>query len=912
MGFDNPWALAGLLMALLIWRWMGVRWTPGSLPRTGAPVSLQLKFLAGLRTIMVVVAVLALAGMSLQWPTRNRRIIMLFDVSESIAGHQVDQSRKAAIGLLDKLRPDDTVGILAFAGSTRLISRMTSPDEAKALLESSDLTTDQTGATNLHAALRAAAELFKEPRGNRSIILFSDGRITSGIEDSGALKEAANTPVFAVPIGVPNVDLTTMDLALPEGLRAGETGAVHWTAWSITQRQVDVRLKTGDKMLVGRRIELQNGMGRYSLAMPPMAPGVYPIAFEVVDPLTGRNLPSAASGGVLAVDGHAKVLVVSDPRNPSLLTRVLRIQEFSIVEESPEHLPEMPGGLSPYAAVVFDNISARRLTERQIAELQDYVISGGGFLVVGGDTSLGRGEYFQTTLEEILPVHTDTRQRLRFSRSSILFVIDTSGSMSEPINGIPKQLAAMKGILAAVDELNPKDEVGILAFSDAPSWVLPFTPVAERETIEKAIGNMERGGGTDMAAALEEATRGFSGRGPFRRHVVLISDGIADTADLKKFSEQLKAMGATITTIGVGDEVNEPLLKSVAQWGEGGYYRAEFEEIPQVLVKETAKLTRVLVQEGNFQPKFTGDEAAVMGLDYLPPPIKGYLVTKPKAMASVPMTVGNGDPLFASWRYGSGRVAVFASDSGRRWLSSWLTEPIYNQFWGNVVRSIQRNQPDEGLRLEAKAEGDFGRIIVEATNTDGRLRQGLTLIGRLRDGSGKSFYLEEKLPGRYEAKVALAGKGYHLFEVRGLPAGNWKSGGIWVPASQELMTTGPDMVSLLGLVTDDGIMTMETLRPPPPAWAWERIPLRAHLLMAVVLIFLFELGLRSLTLGQMKGIREAINEWRKKVVQQMEAVRRHREQERFVSNRNDDSAARRYLAERMKRRSREQEDRMEQ
>lgn len=907
MGFANPWALIGLLLILLIGRWAGWRWPKRSSETiTEAPPNRRLRLLTWLRGTVVVLLVFAWADFSVDVPTKNRRMVMLFDVSDSIARNQVERSRKAALGLLEQLNPHDRIALLAFAGRTRLVSTLTGPNEAKAILESADLTVEPSNTTNIDSALQAGGEVLKEPQGNRSIILFTDGRNTTGIEDLGKVKNTV-APIYPVPIGRSNSDVVTEELVLPQGLRAGETGNIHWMPWSNRARKVTLFLKSQGKVLAQQNVNLPMNDSHHSITVPPLEPGIYPITFEVQDTITGELLPSAASGGVLPVEGPAKILVVSDNKTVSPLTQVLTTQGFAVIGEQPQRLPETPGGLSLFSGVVFDNVSANSLTEKQLLELQDYVAGGGGFFVVGGDASLGRGDYFQTVLEEMLPVNTDARQRLRFSRANVLFIIDRSGSMGETIGDVPKQLAAMKGVITAIDGLNPQDEVAILAFSSRPSWVIPFTPVAERKKIEKAIENMERGGGTEMSTALEEATRGFAGRGPVRRHVVLLSDGITDFSKLKSLCEQLKTMGAVITTIGIGDDVNERLLKSVARWGGGNYYRSDLDSVPQVMVKETARVTRELIQEGLFQPKVANNNAALAGFESWPA-LKGYLVTKPKPMASVLLSVGKDDPLLAMWRYGSGRVAVFTSDSGKRWLNPWVGGPDYNRFWGQIVRTVHRNQPDDGLRIQSFALGDRVSIIVEAMDPGGRLRLGRTLQGRLRDGSGKTFFLEETAPGRYEAEIPFKKRGYHLFEVRELPTGNWKTGGIWRSSGQEMVTTGPDMTSIANLATSSRIMRINSLQPPPPAWAWERVPLRTYLLFLVTLVFVFELGVRSLTLGQMQGVREAFTGWRSRLITQIEAARRRKEPQLSDTARSDDAAARRYLAEQMKKRLRGSED----
>ena len=680
--------------------------------------------------------------------------------------------------------------MVAFAGRVRVLTAPVAPDEAAALLESAELQADQPGRSDLRAALRAGADLLAGQRGNRYLLLFSDGRPTTG----GAVT-AAGLPVYVVPVGSPGADLVTQALTLPEAARAGERVALKWEIHAGKAQVVKATASVDGSVTQRRLLSIPAGPSVVPWVVPAPEPGVHRVEIAATDE-QGRPLPLAAAGGLLTVSGPARVLIVRGGAGGSAISAALATQGFEARERRASVLPEASNAFSGYTAVVLDNVPAYDLSESQQEALGSFVADGGGLLVVGGDTSLGRGEYFSSKIEGLLPVQTDSRQRLFFTRAHVLFIIDHSGSMSEMVGETSKQMAAMRGVVAAARELNPQDEVGVLGFSEQPTWVLPFTPVTRQAEIRKALSGIGQGGGTDMATALREAARGFSDRGPARRHVVVLSDGLTLKDDFAEICRRLKAMGATITTIAVGNEINERLLREIAGWGGGRYYRAELDQIPRVILRETIRVSRDLIQEGRFAPVVRTPADLLDGLDRGTPPILGYLVTKAKKPATVYLEIGKSDPLLAVWRYGSGRVAVFTSDSGRRWLAPWSGSPAYNRLWSQVLRTVERGPMDAGLAVRVHAAAGMAKVVVEATGPDRRLRSGLDLVGRQGAGSGPAFRLRETAPGRYEAEVLLAKIGPQEFMVREGQGNTWAMGWVWNPPGAEAKGPGPDLALL--------------------------------------------------------------------------------------------------------------------
>jgi Ca-activated chloride channel family protein len=878
---------------------------PEKLPAKGSSI---LRRLTILRMVAVIAVVLALAGTSILVPTHNRQLVIIMDISASISQTQIEKSRTTALRIIQKLTPADRVAIVTFATQPNVLIPLTAASDAALVLESATLSVDHPEQSNLQAALRIGAELLNKSRGNRAILLFSDGRSTNGGFFSDALAQVGirSIPVYTVPVGQPWSGLVARGLELPEIIHPHENIQLLWKVETNRRQDILVSLKCDDQTVKQGKMIIQPGQTSIPLTLTAPAAGIHRVEVEAAT-VSGEYVAQSRWEGLFQVNGPSQVLIISGNLSNSALSSALRTQGMQVTEQSINNLPDSMEWLSSYSAVILDNVPALYLSENQQKLLQKYVTNGGGLLVIGGDSSLGRGDYYATGLEEMLPVQTDTRQRLMFSRANILFVIDHSGSMSEMVGKTSKQLAAMQGVATAVKELNPQDEVGILSFDTEPSWVIHFTPVSRKTEIMKALSEIGEGGGTNMEAAIKEVVRSFSNTGPVRRHVVILTDGQTGSENIKKLVVKLKELGVSVTTIGVGEEINESLLRDVARWGDGQFYRADLDKIPQVIQKETIRITRDLIQEGFFQPVLKTKAAFLGGLEKGLLPVKGYLITKPKNLATVYLQVGKQDPLIAVWRYGNGRVAVFTSDSGERWLTLWSGSRSYNLLWSQMVRFIERSKSNQGLRVSTRVESATAQIIVEATGTDHRFKTGMQLTGYPANHPDESFDFKEIAPGRYQAYISLSQPGIEQFEIREGRGMEWALGWVWNPPRSESLELGPDLARLGQLSNSTGgkMLSLNRLTLPSRRLVWEPVHLKNWFIVLALLLLLAELAYRSLALGQISMVRAVFESWWAAQMRIIEMVRGTQKVENNIEEQYTTMAAYRYMAESARKHKRE-------
>ena len=180
-------------------------------------------------------------------------------------------------------------------------------------------------------------------------------------------------------------------------------------------------------------------------------------------------------------------------------------------------------------------------------------------------------------------------------RATIVLAIDVSQSMAATDVDPNRLTAAKTGALAFVDQLPPKLQLGLVAFSGTASVLV--TPTTDRDAVRQAIENLELGPGTAIGdgieaslTAIKNSAQTESGdQSPPPARIVLISDGSTtrgtsnDTA-----ATDAQAAGVPVSTIAYGTQdgrlqiqgqdipvpVNTEALEAIADETNGAYYRA--------------------------------------------------------------------------------------------------------------------------------------------------------------------------------------------------------------------------------------------------------------------------------------------------------------------------------------------------
>lgn len=142
-----------------------------------------------------------------------------------------------------------------------------------------------------------------------------------------------------------------------------------------------------------------------------------------------------------------------------------------------------------------------------------------------------------------------------------------------------KMDAVIDASCALVNWLTRLDYLAVIAYSNDVQLVQPLTNLTEKISVTDKIRNIQVGTSTNLSGGWLQALRAVESKkidGAFRR-VILLTDGnptlgIKDPDQLVKIAKDHASRGISTTTIGVGDDFNEEMLKSIAHAGGGNFY----------------------------------------------------------------------------------------------------------------------------------------------------------------------------------------------------------------------------------------------------------------------------------------------------------------------------------------------------
>lgn len=175
----------------------------------------------------------------------------------------------------------------------------------------------------------------------------------------------------------------------------------------------------------------------------------------------------------------------------------------------------------------------------------------------------------------------------------ILIALDTSGSMRQADmptgTGLASRIDVAKGVAAEFVEGRPHDRVGLVVFGEEAFTYVPLT--LDHDTLVEVLETVQIGmagsRGTAVGTALAVSAKRMKKLEAPERIVILITDGRSNAGRLSPIeaAQAAAALGMRVYTIGVGaapgaldvlmgDGVDEPMMKEVAEATGGQYFRA--------------------------------------------------------------------------------------------------------------------------------------------------------------------------------------------------------------------------------------------------------------------------------------------------------------------------------------------------
>jgi uncharacterized protein YegL len=340
--------------------------------------------------------------------------------------------------------------------------------------------------------------------------------------------------------------------------------------------------------------------------------------------------------------------------------------------------------------------------------VEEYVQRGGGALWIAGEHNV----YVDHKQEPEDPLSRTFPAKLAPPRSpegtAVILIIDKSSSME----GKKIELARVAAI-GVVDNLRPEDYVGVLIFDNSFQWAVPVRKAEDKSLIKRLISGITPDGGTQIAPALNEAYRRIVGLPSTYKHIVLLTDGISEEGDSLTLSREASNNKVTISTVGLGQDVNRQYLERIAVNAKGkSYFLNEPNGLEQILLKDVKEHTGTTAVEKPIKAIVKHQSDLLDKVDVAAAPtLLGYVRFDPRPTADAILEVDEKDPLLVRWQYGLGRSAVFASDAKSRWAASWVGWNGFDRLWTNIFRDLlpHGNESEAVARYDAANE----ELVVE-------------------------------------------------------------------------------------------------------------------------------------------------------------------------------------------------------
>jgi Mg-chelatase subunit ChlD len=682
MTFDRAWILPFALLPVL---W--VFWEMRRTRRLGGLILKAVSFLA---------VILALAEPRLNTNESKMAVAVLVDTSASVGPKDLERESQIA-SVLEKEHGRHWIQVLPFAETTRAAMSGEHVGGWKLQYTSGD----SGHGTDLEAAVRGAiAEL---PTGMvPRLVLISDGK-----ENTGSITRAAwQAQTLGIPIdtialaGRTEPGLRLESVSLPTVAFTGERFPVDLTLVAPRKVEGTVEIGAEGKVLGSNSISLEAGVNEVRLHPSIVTAGAINLSGVIKSPELGEVRFDRA----LTLRRPRVLYVSQDPEGSEAhLMQTLAAGQFDV-----DRVNDLGKSLfSDYQIVVFNNWDLEGLPLERKEEAERFVKQGGGLLIIGGERNMyDEKKKEEDALDRALPAKVAPPKSPE--GTCVVLIIDKSSSME----GKKIELARQSAI-GVIDNLRPIDSVGVLIFDNSFQWAVPIRKAEDRTLIKRLVAGITPDGGTQIAPALAEAFRKSLPVKATFKHIVLLTDGISEEGDSLDLSREAMNQHVTISTVGLGQDVNRGYLEKVATLAGGkAYFLNEPTGLEQILLKDVMEHTGSTAIEKSLKPTVTKKVEILEGVGLEgAPALKGYVKFEAKPTAETILTIDAKDPLLSRWQFGLGRSMVFASDAKSRWASDWVAWPGFDKFWTNLFRDLLPHSQAG----EAKAEYDSasGDLIVD-------------------------------------------------------------------------------------------------------------------------------------------------------------------------------------------------------
>lgn len=679
-----------------------------------------------IRMALVGLLLFALAG-----PEWNRGgdgidVVIVADRSRSMPA----ESHRNVLELIKNIEsnrgPGDRVAVVTF-GSRAHVERELSAD---ALLDHYKQEVLPDG-SDLNDALLAALNRVDADRPAR-ILVLSDGE-ANGASPLSAARRARETGVpidFRAYERLRAGDAAVRSISLPETVSPREPFQFSVSLYADRDADGTLRVLRDGKLVASREGPFLTGTNRLTFRDLIEEGGIHNYRVELQvedDPLRENNV----GAGLVRVDAGPRILVLNSDGTEGNLAKELRSARLPVDVAVAGTHPLTQDALDPYRAVIIENVPAKEFGRIKMERLAQFVEDlGGGLMLTGGQRSFGVGGYFNSPLDDVLPVSMEIREEHRKTRVAIAIALDRSGSMAVSVaGGKTKMQLANLGTAECVRLLSPGDSVAVIAVDSSPHVIQSMTDVDDPEAIARRALKIESmGGGIFVYEALVAAGKELMKAEQATKHIILFSDA-ADSEEpgaYKSLLKRFESSGITVSVIGLGTKknVDARLLEDIAKLGSGNImFTTDPAELPRLFTEDTMSVARSSFIEKDPATQPDGipggplADAVLLGNLNLGtfPTADGYNLSylKPEATAAVISTDEYAAPWAAFWYRGLGRVAAITLEVDGQFSGQFGRWDSYDDFLITHARWLLGGDDPDDVFVDLAKQGQDAVITVE-------------------------------------------------------------------------------------------------------------------------------------------------------------------------------------------------------
>src|ERR1044072_2202712 len=438
------------------------------------------RFAFCVRFVLAGFLLVALAGPQSRRPNQGLCTIYLLDRSDSVTDSDRKKGEAFVNDALKHLGPDQMGGVIAFGKEAVVDAAPGGRRELGRVLSQVD-----TSASDLAAAVRLASAGFPDGKAKR-IVVLSDGNETSG-DAMEAATVAANDgiPIDFLTLGndAKVAEVSALDMEAPSEMRVDQPFDLRVVVDSSKEQDAIISLDRDGKIVNEITVHLEAGRSAHVITDKITNSGFHRYRAEV-RAQADRDRRNNIALGFVTVRGKTRVVVMQNNLCQQHFIQALRKSGVDVDLGGPGALPVRPEEFQKYDAIILNDFNAESILPRQMKLIQAAVRDTGvGFAMIGGENSFLPGGYYGTPIAEMLPVDLNIRQRKTFPSTSIALIIDASGSMSIPEDGIPKIRLAAKAASETVKLMSNRDRVGVAGSTDGIEWGAPMRPLTSQEGV---------------------------------------------------------------------------------------------------------------------------------------------------------------------------------------------------------------------------------------------------------------------------------------------------------------------------------------------------------------------------------------------------------------------------------------------